>query len=496
MTAPVRVRFAPSPTGEPHVGNIRTALFAWLFARGQGGTFLIRIEDTDRARFVEGAVESILDSLRWLGLDWDEGPDVGGPYGPYYQSDRKERGNYKVAVNRMLSSGHGYYCFCSPEHLKTVREQQRAASKPPGYDRHCRGMSQDQLTEAMSENATPVVRFAMPESGQTVVSDLVRGEVAFENKLIDDFVMLKSDGFPTYHLANVVDDHAMKISHVLRAEEWLPSLPRHWAMYEALGFEKPLFAHVPIILAPDKSKLSKRHGATSISEFRKTGYLPQAIVNFLSLLGWSLDDKSEVFSLEELKEHFSIQRVAKSAAIFNVEKLDWMNGLYLRSLPPETLADALFEYWATSSPHGFDREPDRATLLKMVPLINERMKSLHDAAALIRFMFTEELNYETDSLIQKKMDAERTLSALEHALETLQNAEPFEAAGLEASLRALAEKLELKPGQLFGTLRAATTGQRISPPLFESMEVLGKRRTVWSVEDAVGRLKKAGAEAQ
>jgi glutamyl-tRNA synthetase len=496
MTAPVRVRFAPSPTGEPHVGNIRTALFAWLFARGQGGTFLIRIEDTDRARFVEGAVESILGSLRWLGLDWDEGPDVGGSYGPYYQSDRKERGDYKVAVNRMLASGHGYYCFCSSERLKGVREEQRAAKKPPGYDRYCRGMNQDQLTEAMSENAAPVVRFAMPESGQTVVTDLVRGEVAFENKLIDDFVMLKSDGFPTYHLANVVDDHAMKISHVLRAEEWLPSLPRHWQMYEALGFEKPLFAHVPIILAPDKSKLSKRHGATSISEFQKNGYLPQAMVNFLAMLGWSLDDKSEVFSMQELKEHFSIERVAKSPAIFNVEKLDWMNGLYLRTLPPETLTDAIFEYWATSSPHGFDREPDRATLLKLVPLINERMKSLDDAAALIRFVFTDDISYETESLIQKKMDAERTLNALEHALGTLQNADPFEADDLQASLRALAEKLELKPGQLFGTLRAATTGQRISPPLFESMEVLGKRRTVWSVEDAIARLKKAGAETQ
>jgi glutamyl-tRNA synthetase len=493
MTPPVRVRFAPSPTGEPHVGNIRTALFAWLFARSLGGAFLIRIEDTDRARFVEGAVESILQSLRWLGLDWDEGPDVGGQYGPYLQSERKERGDYKIAINRLLGSGHGYYCFCNPDRLKTLRETQRAAGKPTGYDRHCRGMSADELETAMTGD-TPVVRFAMPLDGQTVVSDLIRGEVSFENKLIDDFVILKSDGFPTYHLANVVDDHAMLISHVLRAEEWLPSLPRHWALYGALGFERPLFAHVPVILAPDRSKLSKRHGATSISEFRKNGYLPQAMVNFLALMGWSLDDKTEIFSKQDLVKHFTIERVAKSPAIFNVEKLDWMNGLYLREVSSEQLADALLTFWSDVAPHGFDREPDRETLVRAAPLINERMKSLADAAALIRFLFTDDLVYETDSLVQKKMDASGTLAGLERALSVLKRADPFEAPTLESSLRALAEELELKPGQLFGSLRAATTGQRISPPLFESMELLGKSRTIRSVEEAITKLKKAGAE--
>ena len=490
MTPPVRIRFAPSPTGEPHVGNIRTAIFAWLFARGQDGKFLIRIEDTDRARFVDGTVESILESLQWLGLDWDEGPDVGGPFGPYCQSERKERGDYKVAINRLLASGHGYYCFCTSGRLKSVREEQRAAGKPPGYDRHCRSMAHPNLTQVVDGGAAPVVRFAMPEGGQTVVSDLIRGEVAFDNALIDDFVMLKSDGFPTYHLASVVDDHAMQISHVLRAEEWLPSLSRHWALYEALGFDKPAFAHVPVILAPDRSKLSKRHGAISVAEFQKNGYLPQAMVNFLSLLGWSLDDKTEVFSLDDLKKHFSIERVSKSPAIFNVEKLDWMNGLYLRETPPEQLADALVEYWSNSAPHSFDREPDRATLLKVMPLISERMKSLADAAALIRFLFTNELVYETDSLVQKKMDANGTLRALERALAVLTEAEPFETA-----LRSLAEELKLKPGQLFGSLRIATTGQRISPPLFESMEVLGRGRTLTLVEDAVGRLKGVGAES-
>lgn len=493
MTAPVRVRFAPSPTGEPHVGNIRTAIFAWLYARGQNGKFLIRIEDTDRARFVPGAVESILGSLSWLGLDWDEGPDVGGPFGPYHQSERKERGDYKVAINRLLASGHGYYCFCSPERLKTVREEQRAAGKAPGYDRHCRGMSASALAEATESGIEPVVRFAMPQEGQTVVSDLIRGDVSFDNALIDDFVMLKSDGFPTYHLANVVDDHAMEITHVLRAEEWLPSLPRHWRMYEALGFDKPRFAHVPVILAPDRSKLSKRHGATSVSEFRKNGYLPDAMVNFLSLLGWALDDKTEVFTRDELIKHFSVERVSKSPAIFNVEKLDWMNGLYIRESSPEQITDALIEFWSETTPHGFDREPDRETLLQVVPLIQERMKSLGEAEPMIRFVFADELAYDTADLVQKKMDADGTLAALQRALTILTDAEPFEAAALEPALRALAEEMEIKAGPLFGSLRIATTGQRISPPLFESMEVLGRERTVRSVEEAIDKLKRVGA---
>lgn len=496
MTAQVRVRFAPSPTGEPHVGNVRTAVFAWLFARGRKGKFLIRIEDTDRARFVPGAVESILTSLSWLGLDWDEGPDIGGPYGPYYQSERKERGDYKVAINRLLSSGHGYYCFCSPDRLKGVREEQRAAGRPPGYDRHCRGMSPADLALAMESGTQPVVRFAMPEGGQTVVSDLIRGDVSFDNALIDDFVMLKSDGFPTYHLANVVDDQAMEISHVLRAEEWLPSLPRHWRLYEALGFEKPQFAHVPVILAPDRSKLSKRHGATAVSEFRRNGYLPQAMVNFLSLMGWSLDDKTEVFTRADLVEHFSIERVSKSPAIFNVEKLDWMNGLYIRESSPEYVADALLEFWSETSAHGFDREPDRATLLQVTPLIQERMKSLADAAPMIRFLFADGLAYDTADLIHKKMDAGGTLGALERALTVLKETEPFEAAGLEPALRALADELEIKPGPLFGSLRIATTGQRISPPLFESMEVLGRARTLGYVQEAIDKLKRVGAVAR
>ena len=494
MTAQVRVRFAPSPTGEPHVGNIRTAVFAWLFARGRGGSFLVRIEDTDRARLTEGAVESVLESLRWLGLDWDEGPDIGGSFGPYFQSERKERGDYKIAANRLLSSGHGYYCFCPPQRLQKVREEQRAAGRPPAYDRRCRGLDPDELERALDNGQPPVVRFAAPLSGQTVVSDLVRGEVSFDNSVMDDFVMLKSDGFPTYHLANVVDDHAMKISHVMRADEWLPSFPRHWLLYEALGFTRPLFAHVPVILAPDRSKLSKRHGATSVAEFRRGGYLPDAMVNFLCLLGWSLDDRTEILKRCELTRHFSIERVSRSPAIFNVEKLDWMNGLYIREASPTELADELVRYWSQAAPHGFDREPDRETLLGVVPLIQERIKRLSDAAPLIRFLFSSELSYEGADLVQKKMDAAGTLHAVRRALSVLAETEPFEAEAIEPRLRALAGDLGLRLGQLLGSLRIATTGQRVSPPLFESMELLGRDRTLRSIEEAISRLERMGAK--
>ena len=496
MTAQVRVRFAPSPTGEPHVGNIRTAVFAWLFARGRGGSFLVRIEDTDRARLTEGAVESVLESLRWLGLDWDEGPDIGGRYGPYFQSERMERGDYKIAINRLLSSGHGYYCFCPAERLQQVREKQRAAGRPPAYDRHCRGLDPDDLAKALDGGEPPGVRFAAHESGQTVVSDLIRGEVRFDNGLMDDFVMLKSDRFPTYHLANVVDDHAMRISHVIRADEWLPSFPRHWLLYEALGFVKPLFAHVPVILAPDRSKLSKRHGATSVAEFRNGGYLPDAMVNFLSLLGWSLDDRTEIFTRGELERHFSIERVSRSPAIFNVEKLDWMNGLYIRESGPSDVADALVSYWSQTAPHGFDREPDRETLLGVVPLIQERIKRLSEAAPLIRFLFSSKLRYEGVELVQKRMDVEGTLQALRRACSVLEETEPFVAEAIGPRLRGLATEMGLKLGQLLGSLRIATTGQRVSPPLFESMELLGKERTLLSVQEAISKLERVGAEAR
>ena len=313
MNSNFRVRFAPSPTGEPHVGNIRTAIFDWLLAKRHGGEFIVRIEDTDRARAVDGAVEVIIEAMKWLGLDWDEGPDVGGEYAPYKQSERLEL--YFEHAERLVEAGFAYKCYCSPERLDAVRKARSKQDNATGYDRRCRDLSQDKRAcleeELKLQGARPVVRFRMPLEGTTTVDDLVRGEVTFENRLVDDFVMLKSDGFPTYHLAHLIDDHEMQITHVLRGEEWLPSVPRHLQLYKALGWEPPLFAHLPIILAPDRSKLSKRHGATSLLDYREMGYLPHTMVNFLTLLGWSLDDKTELFTLDSLIENFSIGRVSK-----------------------------------------------------------------------------------------------------------------------------------------------------------------------------------------
>lgn len=329
----VRVRFAPSPTGYPHVGNIRTALFNWLFARHHGGSFIVRIEDTDVTRKIEGAVEAILNGLRWLGLDWDEGPEVGGEYGPYFQSQRLEL--YREAAERLVSQDNAYYCYCSPQRLEEMRAEQIRRKQPPGYDRRCRYLGAEERRQREAEGITPVVRFKTPLEGQTKFNDLIWGEVVFDNSTIDDFVLLKSDGYPTYHLANVVDDHLMEISHVLRAEEWLASTPRHLLLYQALGFAPPQFAHLPMILGADRTKLSKRHGAVSITDYYEQGYLPEAMVNFLALLGWSLDDKTEILSRQELINNFSLERVSRTAAIFNQDKLNWMNGVYIRSLSLE-----------------------------------------------------------------------------------------------------------------------------------------------------------------
>jgi glutamyl-tRNA synthetase len=485
MADRVRVRFAPSPTGEPHVGNIRTAIFDWLFARGNGGSFIIRVEDTDQARKVEGATEEVLEALRWLGIDWDEGPDVGGDYGPYVQSERLE--SYGRVADELIERGRAYRCYCSPERLAEMRSEQQRDKEQGGYDRRCRYLGRQERDAAEKEGPT-VVRFAMPLKGETDLTDVIRGHVSFENSLIDDFVILKSDGFPTYHLAAVVDDHAMEISHVLRAEEWLPSAPRHIRVYDALGWEPPVFAHLPIILAPDRSKLSKRHGATSILEYRAQGYLPQTMVNFLALLGWSLDGTTEVLSAQELVESFSLERVSRSGAIFNIEKLEWMNGHYIRQLTGHELAEALLDYWRRYPSAEIPESPDLAYLIRIVPMIRERLKTLADAAPLIPFFFAARAEYEAAELAQKGMDAAGTKAALDRAYSSLNELPVFDGVSIEGALRPLADELGIKVGQLFGSLRVATTGLKVSPPLFETMEVLGRERTLAAIREAVERV--------
>ncbi|HEY78738.1 MAG TPA: glutamate--tRNA ligase [Dehalococcoidia bacterium] len=489
MTGPVRVRFAPSPTGYPHVGNIRTAMFNWLMARHTGGKLVLRIEDTDVARKVEGAVEAIMDGLKWLGLDWDEGPDVGGDYGPYYQSQRLEL--YRQATERLVAQGDAYYCYCSPERLEEMRAEQVRLKQPPGYDRHCRDLSPQERAEQQAKGITPVVRFKVPLEGQTTYNDVIWGDITFEHGTIDDFVLLKSDGYPTYHLANVVDDHAMKISHVIRAEEWISSVPRHLLLYRALGLAPPQFVHHPMILGPDRAKLSKRHGAVSILEYRAQGYLPETMLNFLSLIGWSLDDKTEIMSREELVDNFSLERIGRTGAIFNREKLDWMNGVYIRGLSTDDFAQRALPFLEKHLPTPVKRPLSADYVREIVPLIQERARTLVEVAGLAEFFFLDELEYDAGLLIGKNMDrqlAVRTLKTAENGLEQLAS---FDTESLEDLLRPMAVELGLKTGQLFGTLRVATTGRTAAPPLFQTMAVLGKERCQRRIAAALAMLERS-----
>ncbi len=470
----VRVRLAPSPTGSPHVGMMRTAIYNWLFARGRGGTFIVRIEDTDQGRLVEGSVDEMLESLRWLGIEWDEGPDIGGPNAPYHQSERLD--DYHRVADLLIKRGAAYRCSCSPERLEAVRKERG------GYDGKCRDSCET------GDSGPSVVRFAMPTDGTTVLDDLIRGRVTFENGLVDDFVLLKSDGFPTYHLASVVDDRSMGISHVFRGEEWLSSVPRHLQLYEALGWEPPLFVHLPQILAPDRSKLSKRHGAVSVREYREMGYLPGAMVNFLALLGWSLDDKTEVMSTDELTRSFSLERVSKSGAMFDTKKLEWMNGHYVRQMEPADLADALLDHWRAFPDEGVVPLPERDLVVRIVPLVQERLKTLRDAAPLVGFFFQDGVEYDAAELVQRKMDTAGTKQALSRSHDALAGLESFDEESIESALRELAGELDLKVGQLLGSIRVATTGLKVAPPLFGTLEILGRERSLDAIAEAAARL--------
>jgi glutamyl-tRNA synthetase len=461
-------------------------MFNWLMARHEGGSFILRIEDTDVARRVKGAVGAIMDSLRWLGIDWDEGPDVGGDYGPYYQSERLEL--YQAAAERLVEQGDAYYCYCSPERLEKLRSEQVKRKQPPGYDRLCRDLTKEQRDKKEAEGIKPVVRFKVPLTGQTAYNDVIWGNVTFENSTLDDFVLLKSDGYPTYHLANVVDDHAMEISHVIRGEEWISSTPRHLLLYKALGFEPPQFVHHPMILGPDRAKLSKRHGAVSLLDYRELGYLSQTMFNFLSLIGWSLDDKTELMSRQELIENFSLERIGKTGAIFNREKLDWMNGVYIRRMSADEFFEAVQPYLMTDEEAGKALISDEEYVRAILPLIQERAKTLADVPRLTRFFFELQLDLDLQTLIVKGMDVQSTRKALEVVKERLEKLEPFDANSLEALLRPLATELGLKTGQLFGTLRVTATGENVAPPLFDTMAVLGRERCLKRIEAAWQKL--------
>jgi glutamyl-tRNA synthetase len=485
-TKPVRLRFAPSPTGYFHVGGARTALWDWLYVRRMGGRFILRVEDTDRTRYDPQSVPDLLEALRWLGLCWDEGPEVGGAFGPYYQSDRLPL--YHQYAEQLVAEGKAYRCYCSPQRLEQVREAQRQAKQSVGYDRHCRTLTRQQIADYEAQGIRPVIRLAVPLEGSTVFTDLVRGRVEFDNRQVDDPVMLKSDGFPTYHLAVVVDDHLMEISHITRGEEWISSAPQHVLLYQALGWEMPITVHLPTILDPSgHGKLSKRkkkdasgqENLTFVYEFRQAGYLPEAMVNFLALVGWSYDGQRELFSREELVRAFDLVNISHSAAAFSYDKLDYMNGVYIRELGHNDLAGRLVLALRKA---GLAADFD--AVLRLVPLVRERLKTLNDIVGLVDFVFQPTLSYDAALLVQKGMDRAAALTALQAAAATLRALPAFDEASMEPALRAAAERLGLKAGQFFGCLRVACSGRTVSPPLLGIMEVLGRERVLQRVEEA------------
>ena len=481
----VRVRFAPSPTGAPHIGNIRTALFNWLYARHEGGKFVLRIEDTDQARVVPGSQQAILDSLSWLGIDWDEGPGVGGPFGPYVQSQRLDL--YRGHVDHLLKSGKAYHCYCTPERLKQMRQQQRSLKQPPRYDRKCRYLSEPERGAKDAVKLPSVVRFATPIEGSTTFVDRLRGGITFEHAVLDDHVLLKSDGWPTYQSASVIDDHVMEISHVIRGEDWISSAPKHVLLYQAFGWEPPIMVHTPNIVGRDRSKLSKRHGAVDALHYRDNGYLPEAMINYMALLGWALDEKTDVFSVNRLIQEFDLDRIGKNPGLFDIEKLDWMNGYYIRQLPSSELADRLYPFFDRAGlvePAG--GEGNALPIVKAIaPHIQERMKRLTDAVPLTGFLFDERIVYDPALLVPKGWDAITTKTALAIALEEIEAATEIAAEHIEARFRGVAAKNNWKVGRFFGALRIAITGQKIAPPLFASMEVLGRGRTVDRLNKAI-----------
>ncbi|MFN8533320.1 MAG: glutamate--tRNA ligase [Dehalococcoidia bacterium] len=487
----VRVRFAPSPTGYLHIGTARTVLFNWLFARNRGGVFVLRIEDTDKEREVPGAIDNILQSLRWLGLEPDEGPKNGGPYGPYIQSERIRR--YHEVANALVAAGKAYPCFCSSADLAALRERQKAGGLPTGYDRRCRNLSASERAEreatTLADGRRPVIRFAMPVDGRTTWEDYLRGAITVENGTLDDFVMIKSDGFPTYNFAHVVDDHDMAITHVLRAEEFVPSTARFVQIYHALRWEPPIYVHLPDVLGNDKKKLSKRHGATALLDYRDTGYLPEAMLNFLALLGWAYDDHTEIMDRDFLVEHFSLEKLGKHGAVFNREKLDWFNGIYIRHLAPDDLAERLLPFLERGLGPDVPRPIDPAQVRRLVPLIQERLVTLSEAPALLDFAFGEiAVDPALFAIAAKGVEPDALRRSLETAAGRLDALAPFDPASIEADLRALAAELSLKVGQLFGAIRVAVTGKKDSPPLDQTLAALGRPVAVERIRRAAALL--------
>jgi glutamyl-tRNA synthetase len=483
MPDPVRVRFAPSPTGALHVGGARTAIYNWAFARRNGGTFILRIDDTDPERSTAENTAQILRSLRWLGIDWDEGPEVGGPFGPYFQTRRAD--NYAAALERMKANGGAYPCFCSTKELEAKRTSAHAVRGVFGYDRTCRRLDCAAVSARLAAGESHVWRLAVPESrGDIIVDDAVRGETIFLASVMDDFVLVRGDGTPTYNFATVVDDADMQISHVIRGDDHLSNTPRQILVYEALGHRVPIFAHLSMIWGADGKKLSKRHGATSVEAFRDQGFLPEALLNYLALLGWSLDGETTIVPPEVLKTHFSLDRISESPAIFDFEKLEWINGVYIRDMEPEALVACMFPWIeeAGLAPAG-DLEARHEWYLALAPLVSERLKRMTEIVPMVRFLFTEDI-------VIDPVAAEKTLAkegaglALVTVRDALASLDEWTPDAIEDALRMVPEVLRMKPNSMFQVARVAVTGSTVSPPLFESLALLGREVTLARLQAA------------
>jgi glutamyl-tRNA synthetase len=478
----VRVRFAPSPTGHLHVGGARTALYNYLHARRTGGVFVLRIEDTDAARSTPESLAAIVDSLRWLGLVWDEGPEVGGAYGPYFQSQRRE--HYHVHAGTLSAAKRAYPCYCTAAELEERRQAQIARGEPPRYDGRCRDLDAAARARLEAEGRAAALRFAGPASGETAWEDVVRGRVSFRNDLLDDFVILRSDALPTYNYACVVDDHEMEITDVIRGDDHIPNTPRQLLIYQALGWAPPRFAHVPMILGEDGSRLSKRHGATSVAAYRDLGYLPEALVNFLALLGWSYDGQREMFSLAELEEVFQLERVGSNPAVFNIEKLVWMNGQHMKRLSEDDRVRRV-EAFLSAQGHDLSSRPP-AWRAALVRAIGDRLKTLADAERYGVFALREELEVDLEAWaeLREKPDVGPRLEELGRRIAA--DGE-FSLESLESVTRRLASDLGIKAGDLMSAARVALTGRKVAPGLFEVMALLGRERAVARLRNAAGR---------
>ena len=480
---PVRVRFAPSPTGDLHVGNIRTALFDWAYARHTGGQFIFRIEDTDTDRVTDEYIQAAIDTLKWLGLNWDEGPEVGGPYGPYLQSQRLDI--YAEWAAKFLANGDAYYCYCSTEELEERREAQRKANVAPGYDGKCRSISAEDLAKYQSEGRKPVLRMRMPE-GSTTFTDSIRGDVTFDHNFVPDFVLVRGDGSPLYTLAVAVDDVLMKVTHVLRGEDLLSSTPRQIRVYQAMGIQPedfPTFAHLPFVMGQDNAKLSKRNGEVSIAWYRDRGFLPEAICNYLALLGWSPGEDRENVTMQELTELFTVERVHSSPARFDMKKLEAINGDKIRLL---TLDDLLTRSLPFLIKEGVitGSESEIAIVKTALPIIHERIATLAEVVPMLRFLFAKNFVIDADSLPKVADTAAQEI--LKKSLEVLTPLTTWNHDSIEAALRtALIEDMALKPRIAFGAVRIAVTGSHISPPLFESMELIGAEASLARIKAAI-----------